>query len=94
MQSLTGARIVKRALYVIVALLSVPAFATGEEEMAAATGDGPQYGGTLTAYRSDLEPVQADQTSTVGRAPALIFSGPIMDYLVMTDYEKCGPRGL
>ena len=80
-------------LYLIVALASVPAFATGEEEAASAAGDGPQHGGTLTAFRSDLEPVQADQTSTVGRAPALVYSGPIMDYLLMTDYQTCGPRG-
>ena len=97
MQSLARRRIARRARYVMVAALAVlaagPAFATGEEEAAAATGDGPQYGGTLTAFRTDLEPVQADQTSTVGRAPALVFSGPIMDYLMMTDYEGCGPRG-
>ena len=78
----------------VAALVGLPLFAEGRVEAGPeVSAAGPQYGGTLTARRSEEEPVQADQTSVVGRGPAMIYSGPIMDYLLMTDYQTYGPRG-
>ncbi len=62
-----------------------------EEEEEEEVGE-PQYGGTLTVYRVSNDPNHADLQG-VGAGNTAALSAPFVDFLLMGDFEKYGPRG-
>ena len=62
-----------------------------EEEVAPPVGV-PQYGGTLTIFiMSGTDPTTADVNK--GLYPAMVFTQPVIDSLIVGDFAKYGPRG-
>jgi len=62
-----------------------------QEEEEVAVGE-PQYGGTVTNFLSwGGEATTADVTESLWPAP--IFTSPVVDFLIIGDFEKYGPRG-
>jgi peptide/nickel transport system substrate-binding protein len=89
----------KRILVLLVAVFVVfglALYASGKkevrEETVAVTGE-PQYGGTLNVNRfwQVKDPATADVTQ--GGMITEFGTGPVLDFLLMCDFEKYGPRG-
>ena len=51
----------------------------------------PQYGGTLTQYLFGGEAPSADQCDAYW--PTIMYTGPVIEFLMMGDFQKYGPRG-
>ena len=76
---------------VLIMFFPLIAFAGGEKETAAAAGDGPKYGGTLTLASTQGDPTTADFHQQ--QWPTAIYAPPVLDYLLTGDVDKYGPRG-
>ena len=80
-------------LTAIALFVAAPLFATGESESTATTAapDGPRYGGTITVSTGYGEAATADMTQS--KWPTVYYTNPVIDYLIIGDFEKYGPRG-
>jgi len=63
-----------------------------EEEEEEPVAGAPQYGGTLTYFQTSAEVDNPDPCSPTSELTKQLFS-PILDGLVMLDFETYGPRG-
>ena len=80
---------------VVIAFLifGLPLFAEGKQETTStSTGTGePQYGGTLTVSTGYGEAATADMAE--GKWPTVFYTNPVIDYLIIGDFEKYDARG-
>ena len=53
--------------------------------------EGPQYGGTITHYLWGGEAANADQTTSLW--PSQMYDSPVIEFLMVGDFAKYGPRG-
>ena len=53
--------------------------------------EGPQYGGTITHYLWGGEAANADQTLSLW--PTQMYASPVIEFLMVGDFVKYGPRG-